>query len=70
MERQLAEIAPLGDPVRRRLYIYVVSQSGEVGRDEAAQAVGITRPAAAFHLEKLVESGLLEADYRRLSGRS
>ena len=69
MERQLAEIAPLGDPVRRRLYLYVIGQPGEVGRDEAARAVGITRPAAAFHLEKLVEGGLLEADYRRLSGR-
>jgi predicted ArsR family transcriptional regulator len=40
-----------------------------VGRDEAAWAVEITRAAAAFHLEKLVEGGLLEADYRRLSGR-
>ena len=69
MERQLADIAPLGDQVRRRLYAYVVGQPGEVGRDEAARAVGITRPAAAFHLEKLVQGGLLEAGYRRLSGR-
>lgn len=69
MERQLAEIALLGDAVRRRLYLYVVGQRREVGRDEAARAAGITRPAAAFHLEKLVESGLLEAGYRRLSGR-
>lgn len=68
-ERQLAEIALLGDPVRRRLYLYVVGRSGEVSREEAARAVAITRPAAAFHLEKLVEEGLLEADYRRLSGR-
>jgi predicted ArsR family transcriptional regulator len=69
VERQLADIAPLGDQVRRRLYAYVVGQPGEVGRDEAARAVGITRPAAAFHLEKLVQGGLLEAGYRRLSGR-
>src|SRR5947209_3871012 len=68
-ERQLAEIALLGDPVRRRLYLYVVSQSGEVSRENAARAIGISRPAAAFHLEKLVLDGLLEADYRRLSGR-
>src|SRR2546427_367435 len=68
-ERQLAGIAVLGDPVRRRLYLYVVDQPGEVSREAAARAVGITRPAAAFHLEKLVEEGLLEAGYRRLSGR-
>src|SRR6266571_1507623 len=68
-ERQLAEIALLGDPVRRRLYLYVVGQPGEVSREQAARAVGISRPAAAFHLEKLLEEGLLEADYRRLSGR-
>src|SRR6266540_2246963 len=68
-ERQLAGIALLGDPVRRSLYLHVVDQRGEVSREQAARAVGISRPAAAFHLEKLVEEGLLEADYRRLSGR-
>jgi predicted ArsR family transcriptional regulator len=68
-ERQLAEIALLSDPVRRRLYLYVVDQPGEVSREVAARAVGISRPAAAFHLEKLVQEELLEADYRRLSGR-
>jgi predicted ArsR family transcriptional regulator len=69
VERQLAEIAPLGDPVRRRLFAYVVGRPDVVGREEAARAVGISRPAAAFHLEKLVDGGLLEAGYRRLSGR-
>src|SRR5439155_7472085 len=68
-ERQLEGISLLSDPVRRRLYLYVVGQSGEVSREQAAGAVGITRPAAAFHLDKLVEEGLLEADYRRISGR-
>jgi predicted ArsR family transcriptional regulator len=68
-EQQLEQVALLSDPARRRLYLYVVDQSHEVSREEAARAVGITRPAAAFHLEKLVEEGLLEAGYRRLSGR-
>jgi predicted ArsR family transcriptional regulator len=68
-ERQLSEIALLSDPVRRRLYLYVAGRSGEVSRDEAANAIGIRRPTAAFHLDKLVEDGLLEAGYRRLSGR-
>src|SRR2546429_2846136 len=41
----------------------------EVGRDEAARALRISRALAAFHLDKLVQLGLLEAAYRRLSGR-
>jgi len=32
--------------------------------------VGITRELAAFHLDKLLEEGLLDVEYRRLSGRS
>jgi predicted ArsR family transcriptional regulator len=68
-ERELAGIAPLVDTVRRRLYFLVASRTGEVTREEAARALGISRPAATFHLEKLVEEGLLEADYRRVSGR-
>ncbi|HVM01601.1 MAG TPA: hypothetical protein VM263_02945 [Acidimicrobiales bacterium] len=42
----------------------------DVGREEAACAVGVDRSLAAFHLDKLVERGLLEATYRRLSGRT
>ncbi|MGH2808855.1 MAG: helix-turn-helix transcriptional regulator [Actinomycetota bacterium] len=62
-------VALLGEPVRRRLYEYVVAQGHAVGRDEAATAVGIKRPLAAFHLDKLAEEGLLEVEYRRLSGK-
>src|SRR5204863_9201749 len=40
------------------------------GRDEAASAVGISRGLAAFHLDRLVEGGLLTAEFRRLSGRT
>ena len=39
-------------------------------RDAAAQALGIGRPLAVFHLDKLVEAGLLEASFRRLSGKT
>jgi predicted ArsR family transcriptional regulator len=34
-----------------------------VSREEAADALGITRGLAAFHLDKLVDAGLLRADY-------
>jgi predicted ArsR family transcriptional regulator len=68
-ERQLADIAALAEPVRRALYLYVGSQEEPVGRDRAAEELGITRSLAAFHLDRLVDDGLLEAEYRRLSGR-
>jgi predicted ArsR family transcriptional regulator len=41
-----------------------------VSRDDAAAAVGIQRQLAAFHLDKLVDAGLLDTSYRRLSGRT
>ncbi|HEU5031108.1 MAG TPA: transcriptional regulator [Spirillospora sp.] len=63
-------VALLQDPVRRRLYEFVVGRGREVGRNEAAEAAGVGRTLAAFHLDKLVDGGLLEAGSRRLSGRS
>jgi predicted ArsR family transcriptional regulator len=41
-----------------------------VGRDEAAATVGIGRALAVYHLDKLVESGLLAATYQRPAGRT
>jgi predicted ArsR family transcriptional regulator len=70
LDDQLSAIGSLQDPVRRSLYLYVVSRPDYVSREEAAEAVGIQRQLAAFHLDKLVEAGLLETSYRRLSGRT
>jgi predicted ArsR family transcriptional regulator len=67
---QISAVAALNEPVRRALYIYILEKSEAVGREEAAQAVGITRELAAFHLDKLLEEGLLDVEYRRLSGRT
>ncbi|TDD62607.1 helix-turn-helix domain-containing protein, partial [Actinomadura rubrisoli] len=61
-------IALLQDPVRRRLYEYVAAQGHEVGRNEAAEAAGVRRTLAAFHLDKLADAGLLEVGSRRLTG--
>src|SRR5918997_2629637 len=62
-------VSLLGEPVRRKLYEYVIEQPDPVGREQAATAVGIKRPLAAFHLDKLAEEGLLEVEFRRLSDR-
>jgi predicted ArsR family transcriptional regulator len=66
----LAALSSLDDPVRRRLYEVVTQQARPVGRDEAASAAGIGRALAVYHLDKLVESGLLTAFYRRPAGRT
>ena len=40
-ERQIAGLAALDEPLRRRLYLYVASRHDEVSREEAARAVGL-----------------------------
>jgi len=67
---ELAAIGSLQEPVRRALYDYVAGVRDDVSRDQAAEGVGIQRSLAAFHLDKLVEAGLLETTFRRLSGRT
>ena len=62
-------ISLLDDPVRRRIYDWVIAQARPVGREETAQALELTRALVTFHLDKLAAAGLLEADYRRLTGR-
>jgi predicted ArsR family transcriptional regulator len=68
-ESGIAAVGALEDPVRRELYVYVARRGQPVGRDEAATAAGIGRPLAAYHLDKLVELGLLSASYARPAGR-
>src|SRR5919206_1394840 len=69
LDQQLTGLAGLGDPIRRALYRYVAERGVPVSRDDAAQAAGISRPLAAYHLDRLVDDGLLEARYQRRSGR-
>ncbi|MGE3288727.1 MAG: helix-turn-helix transcriptional regulator [Pseudonocardia sp.] len=67
---QLDAVAALAEPTRRRLYDHVVRQSGAVSRDEAATALGLARTTAAFHLDRLVDEGLLGVEFARRTGRS
>ena len=67
---QAAGIGALAEPVRRALYEYVVAQQDAVGREQAAEGVGVAVHTAKFHLERLVSDGLLDVEFRRLSGRS
>ncbi|NUT19831.1 MAG: transcriptional regulator [Hamadaea sp.] len=63
----LDAVAALHDPVRRALYEFVAASGRDVGRNEAAEGVGVSRTLAAFHLDKLAEVGLLETGFARLS---
>ncbi len=67
---QIAGVASLADPVRRALYDAVVSSSDALSREQAAVAADVPRGTAAFHLDKLVAEGLLDVEYRRLTGRT
>jgi predicted ArsR family transcriptional regulator len=69
VDQQLTGLAGLGDPIRRALYRHVAERGVPVSRDEAAHAAGISRPLAAYHLDKLVDAGLLEPRYQRRSSR-
>lgn len=61
--------AALGDPTRRRVFFAVRAAGRELSKDEVAEDLGIERRLAGFHLDKLVEQGFLEADFRRDEGR-
>ena len=63
-------IGALADDLRRAMYLFVRRAGRAVTRDEAAAEVGISRKLAAFHLDKMVEKGLLVAHYARPPGRS
>lgn len=67
--KDLEVIGALAEPTRRALYELVADQGDWVGRDAAADALGLERATAAHHLDRLAADGLLEVDYQRLSGR-
>jgi len=62
-------VASLSDRSRRALYDYVRRQRHPVAREEAAEATGMSRGLAAFHLDKLVEAGVLAARYEAPAGQ-
>src|SRR5512140_3702495 len=63
-------VALLEEPTRKRLYDLVAASRAAIGRDEAAAALGISRELAAFHLDRLLEVGLLDTEFRRRGDRT
>ncbi|GAA1583018.1 helix-turn-helix domain-containing protein [Kribbella sancticallisti] len=70
VDARVQAVAALDEPTRRRLYDHVVAQPTPVSRDDAAEALGVPRTTAAFHLDKLADEGLLEVVFERRTGRS
>lgn len=70
LAERVAAVTALDDPVRRDILRFVARSSRPVGRDAVAEKFGLPRSTAAFHLDRLVEQGLLETEFRRLSGRT
>lgn len=69
LKRDADALGALEDGLRRRLYLFVRGQGRPVTREEAAAAAGVSRKLAAFHLDKLIDRGLLVATYARPPGR-
>src|SRR4051794_24514471 len=67
---RVSAVGALDDPARRALLDLVTGRGAAVSRDEAAQALGLSRRATAFHLDRLAEAGLLTVEFRRLTGRT
>ncbi|WP_104191293.1 metalloregulator ArsR/SmtB family transcription factor [Cryobacterium sp. Y82] len=63
-------IASLSDPLRRSLFDLVSQSAVPMGRDEAAEALGVPRGTVAFHLERLARCGLLDTEFQRRTGRT
>ncbi|WP_344596717.1 transcriptional regulator [Streptomyces violaceusniger] len=61
-------VSVLSEDSRRRMFVFIRRAGRAVTRDEAAASVGISRKLAAFHLDKLVDAGLLHARYETPGG--
>jgi len=70
MNDDFARLAALAEPVRRQLYSVVSEARGWLSREQVASEAGLPLHVAKFHLDRLVKSGLLDIDYRRLTGRT
>jgi predicted ArsR family transcriptional regulator len=69
LDARLDQVAALGEPVRRALYLFVAAQPEPVTREQAAGGVGVAQHKAKFHLDRLVDEGLLKASYCRPPGK-
>jgi predicted ArsR family transcriptional regulator len=70
LDADLGPVGSLSDPTRRQLYLFVTRSVTPVSRDEAADAMGLPRQTAAYHLDRLAAEGLVETEFSRRTGRT
>ncbi|MGH2732441.1 MAG: helix-turn-helix transcriptional regulator [Actinomycetota bacterium] len=70
LDTAAAPVGALEDELRRRMYLLIRRSGRPLSREEVADELGISRKLAAFHLDKLLQKGLLTAHYARPPGRS
>lgn len=67
---RIAAVASLTDAKRLELFELVAAAPRPVGRDEVAEAAGMARSTVSFHLDRLVQDGLLAVEFRKAAGRT
>jgi predicted ArsR family transcriptional regulator len=68
LNETIVRLCLLDDPTRRAAYLAVRTAGRPLTRAEVADDAGISVRLAAFHLEKLLAEGFLEATYERDEG--
>jgi predicted ArsR family transcriptional regulator len=68
LNETVVRLCVLDDPARWAAYVAVRTAGRPLTRAEVADEVGISARLAAFHLEKLLDEGFLEATYEREGG--
>jgi predicted ArsR family transcriptional regulator len=68
LNETIVRLCVLDDPARWAAYVAVRTAGRPLTRAEVADEVGISAKLAAFHLEKLLSEGFLEATYERDGG--
>lgn len=63
--RDISSIAALEDELRRSMYLLIRRSENPLTREDISSALGISIKLAAFHLDKLVDRGVLKAHYAR-----
>jgi predicted ArsR family transcriptional regulator len=70
LQAHVTSIGALAEPHRLALYRYVAGATAPVSREQSAAALDLPLHSVKFHLDRLVADGLLEVEYRRLTGRT
>lgn len=70
LDERLESVAALGDPVRRQMYQVLQRSAEGLTRNQLADLTGLAASTLLFHLEKLVDAGLLNVEFRKLGERS